>query len=72
MSVSKEIKMYLIENDITQRSIANMTGISAAKLNMSLNDQRRFTFEEFELILGAIGETADKFLRPKYPDQRGA
>lgn len=64
MSVAKKLKLYLVENNITQKSIAEITGISPSKLNMSLNDERRLTFDELALILGAIGETADKFIVP--------
>ena len=65
MSISKKLKLYLIEHDISQKSICELTGISPAKLNLSLNDKRKMSFDEFELILGAIGETADKFLVPR-------
>lgn len=65
MSISKKMKLYLIEHEISQKSISELTGIAPAKLNLSLNDKRKMSFDEFELILGAIGETADKFLVPR-------
>lgn len=69
MSVAKKIKMYLVEHDITQKSIADVTGISPVKLNLSLNDERRLGFDELALILGALGETADKFIDPVPPKE---
>lgn len=73
MSVAKKIKVYLVEHDITQKSISEVTGIPPSKLNMSLNDERRLTYDEFSLILGALGETADRFIDPIIPpDKKGA
>jgi hypothetical protein len=35
------------------------------KINQSLNGNRNFKIEEFELILGALHETPDKFISPR-------
>lgn len=65
MKITKRLKLYLVENNISQKSVAEVTGIAPVKLSQSLNGNRKMTFEEFELILGAIGETADKFIKPR-------
>lgn len=65
MAISKKLKLYLVENGITQIELSRKTGIKIKQINQSLNGKRRFTIEEFELILGALNESADKFISPK-------
>lgn len=65
MTVSKKLKLYLVENGITQIELSRKTGIKIKHINQSLNGKRRFTLEEFELILGALHETPDKFISPR-------
>lgn len=68
MCVGLKIKSYLDENGISQTHISNITRIPLPKLNLALNGKRRLTFEEYELICGAINVGTDKFLEPKKPE----
>lgn len=65
MSTAKKLKLYLVENDISQTELSKKTGIAIKKINRSLNGKRNFTIDEFELILSALNETADKFISPR-------
>lgn len=65
MAVSKKLKLYLVENEISQVELSRRTGIEIKKINQSLNGKRNFTIEEFELILGALNETPEKFISPR-------
>ena len=62
MEVCTRLKNYLIDNSISQKDVAYLTGISLVKLNLSLNGRRKLTFEEFEKILIVLGESADEFI----------
>ncbi len=37
------------------------------RINLALNGKRRMTFEEYELICGAVNVGTDKFLEPRKP-----
>ncbi len=65
MRVGLKIKKYLEANGITQSHVSSKTGISTSKLNLALNGKRRMTFEEYELICGALNVNTDKFLTPR-------
>lgn len=65
MDISRRLKKYLIANKISEKSLSEVTGISMTKLKSSLDGNRNLSFDEFELILMAIDEPADKFLIPK-------
>ncbi|MCC0678222.1 MULTISPECIES: HTH domain-containing protein [unclassified Clostridioides] len=65
MGISRRLKKYLIANKISEKSLSEVTGISMTKLKSSLDGNRNLSFDEFELILMAIDEPADKFLIPK-------
>ena len=65
MCVGQKIKKYLDENGITQTHVSTKTGISLPKLNLALNGNRRMTFEEYELICGALNVGVDRFLEPR-------
>lgn len=64
-----EIKKYLEENGITQVFISRKTGIEPSKLSLSLNGDRRLTFDEYSLICGVLGVNTDKFLKPRLPEE---
>mgnify|MGYP001653166991 CR=1 FL=1 len=70
MEVGMKIKRYLDENGITQAFISRKTGISNSKLNLALNGNRKLTFEEYELICGALGVQAGFFLKARTPEER--
>lgn len=65
MCVGQKIKTYLEENGISQVYVAKKANINAQKLNLSLNGNRKISFEEYELICGALGVGVDKFLQPR-------
>lgn len=67
--LGEAIREYLQENRYSQIFISEKTGIKPAKLNLSLNGKRRFTFSEYELICGALKVNTDKFLRPRVPEK---
>lgn len=68
MCVGLKIKTYLDKNGISQTHISNETKIPLSKLNLALNGKRRLTFEEYELICGAVDVGVDKFLEPRKPE----
>lgn len=69
MEVGNKIKEYLEENGISQAFVSRVTEIDAVKLNLSLNGNRRFTFEEYSLICGALKVNTDFFLKPRMPSE---
>ena len=56
MTVAKNIKLYLVKNNITQKWLSNKTGIGVEKLSLSLNDKRKLDSEEFAKIIVALHE----------------
>lgn len=68
MEVGNKIRKYLEEHGITQAHISREAKIDAVKLNLSLNGNRRFTFEEYATICGVLGVNTDYFLKPRMPD----
>jgi transcriptional regulator with XRE-family HTH domain len=67
LEVGKKIKRYLQDNGISQAFVSRKIGITATKLNLSLNGERKLTFEEYEKICGALGVNTDMFLKPRNP-----
>lgn len=65
MSISNKLREYIKENNISKEDISKLTGISLDELDLSLNDKRNLSFEEFEKILIVIEEGADKFIDMK-------
>lgn len=69
MEIGMKIKKYLQENGISQRFLSRKTGIASSKLNLALNGNRRLTFDEYELICGALGVDAGFFLKARMPKE---
>lgn len=63
MTVAKNIKLYLIKNNLTQKWLSNKTGIDCEKLNLSLNEKRKLDTEEFAKIIYALNEPAETFIK---------
>ena len=63
MSVGKKIRLYLIENWISQTWVSEQARIALPKLNASLNDKRKLDVEEFSAIIKALNEDANKFIK---------
>lgn len=72
MEVGLKIKKYLDMNGISQAHLSRETGIDTVKLNLGLNGNRRFTFDEYCIICGVLGVNTDFFLKPRLPDKKGA
>ena len=68
--LGKAIRKYLKEQRYTQISISEKTGIPPDKLSASLNGKRRFTFDEYSLICGALGVNTDAFVHPRLPGRK--
>ncbi len=68
MCVGLKIKTFLGDNGISQAHVSRETKIPLPKLNLALNGKRRLTFDEYELICGAVGVPAGTFLEAKLPD----
>lgn len=69
MCVGLKIKTFLDDNGISQAHVSRETKIPLPKLNLSLNGKRRLTFDEYELICGAVGVPAGTFLEARLPEE---
>lgn len=69
MEVGLKIKRYLEDNGISQAYISRVTKIDTVKLNLALNGNRRFTFDEYALICGVLKVNTDYFLKPRLPEK---
>jgi transcriptional regulator with XRE-family HTH domain len=65
MHPGEEVREYLKDHGISQSFISRETGISRPKLNMALTGKRKMSFEEYELICGALHVNTDYFVKPK-------
>lgn len=65
MDVGQKIRVYLEERDISQIELCARTNIAPAKMNLSLNGKRRFSFAEYQAICWALGVGVDTFLEPR-------
>lgn len=70
MNVGGKIKIYLTDKGISQSHISRQTGISMPKLNLSLNDKRNLSYDEYAVICGALGVNTDFFLKPRLPETK--
>lgn len=68
MSVVKEIKTYLIANDIKQKWLAKKIGLDSDKLSQSLNGKRKLDTEEFSRIISVLNVSADTFIKTDVRD----
>ena len=68
-TVGQKIKDYLKEHDITQTELAIDTKMSLPKLNLALSGKRKLQLEEFEIICGVLGVSADTFLTLRLPER---
>lgn len=67
MEVGKKIKKYLEDHGISQTYLGKKIHMELPKLNLALNGNRRFTFEEYEAICYVLGVNTDEFLNPRMP-----
>jgi hypothetical protein len=69
MTVGERIKDYLEESGRTQKWLSRNTGIPTAKLSLSFSGRRKLSFEEYELICGALAVDTNKFIVPRLYDK---
>lgn len=62
MSIGKQIKMHLMQNEVSQTWLSEEAKIALPKLNASLNDKRNLSAEEFASIIKALKIDANNFL----------
>ena len=65
MKVGLRIRAYLRETGRSQTWLSEQIGISTSKLSLALLGKRRMTFEEYELICGALGVDTNTFIKPR-------
>lgn len=63
-SIGKQIKVFLVENDISQTTIAKIMKCSDSVLSDKLNGKVKMPVEEFYLIIQIINSISDKKLSP--------
>lgn len=54
MEVAKEIKKHMEREHIDELYVSSKTNIPAKKLTLMLEDERKITFDEYELICEAL------------------
>lgn len=72
MDVAARIREYLVQHDISQVYLSEKTHISTTKLNLSLSNKRRLTFDEYQIICWALGVGVDTFMEPRPPENSTA
>ena len=65
METGVGIKIYLVKERISQKALAEKTGISQPKISSLLNGKQQFTVPEYALICGALDIPVDMFLKPR-------
>lgn len=63
-SIGKQIKVFLVENDISQTTIAKIMKCSDSVLSDKLNGKVKMPVEEFYLIVQIINSISDKKISP--------
>lgn len=70
MGIGQKIKQFLEKNNISQTQLSIETKIPLPKLNLALNEKRRLTLEEIEVICWALKVEPNKFLTPRKPGKK--
>lgn len=68
MDVIGRIRAYMEERNISQIELCGKTHISPSKLNLSLNNKRKLTFDEYQTICWALGVGVEEFMEPRPPE----
>lgn len=63
MSIADRIKIFLVENKISQYWLSEETKIALPKLNASLNNKRKISAEEYQSIIIALNVDANTFIQ---------
>lgn len=69
MGVGTRIKQYIEDNGIKQSYLSRVTKIPEAKLSLSLNEKRKFNFEEYEVLCFCLNVDTNRFIKPKDPKE---
>ena len=67
MTIEKRIKLYLVEEGIKQKDLAERADLCPKKLNASLNGKRKLNVDEFARLVNSLEISADLFI---YPDTK--
>ena len=65
MTVADRIRGYMAEHKISNNELSQKTGIPTSALSKALNNQRKIDVNEYALIIDALGESADVFIKPR-------
>ena len=65
MSTGKLIKIYLINNNISQTSLAKKVNMTPDQLSASLNGKRKISIEEYSIIMEALNLDVNSFIGKK-------
>lgn len=68
----KEIKRYISDSGLKQKTIAKKAGLDECKFSLVLQEKRKLEATEYANICKAIGVPMNKFLKPRLPDEKGA
>lgn len=69
--VAENIKRFMDENGIKQRTIAQKCGVPEGKISAILTGRTRLTADVFFLICKALGQSPD-FFDPEKPEKESA
>lgn len=65
MSVGKNIKLYLVENNISQSWLSKETNMTPSQLCAALNEERKMTIEEYDILMEKLKLPLDSFAGKK-------
>lgn len=63
MEVQARVAQYVHDNGITQKHIAEKTGISKVKISQMFNGNRKMMADEFVSICAAINKEPNDFIK---------
>lgn len=61
--IGMEIRKILLLQSKSQKWLSEATNINYDKLNMTLNDKRTMSYEDFSKIIRALGVSADELIK---------
>lgn len=64
-----ELKRYIHNIGVKQKSIAQRSNMSEARLSLILQGKRKCEAGEYASICKSIGVSVNKFLKPKLPEK---
>lgn len=70
MAIGKQIKLYLVNNNISQKSLSKETGMTPAQLSAVLNEKRKMTIDDYISITIALKIPFDTFIDYNVSNQK--